>query len=205
MGWFLWNPFSPSVIDSQDSSAQQFTSGISTDLVSITVSLGQLNSGNNGDFALTARLIEVMNAGDAPDMGSVVATLSQIGSIPTSGFSNVEFDPSGSVSLDASKFYWFALTGASSDPTGGVSWQFSDTTTTSGPGTLPAYGFDVPGQAWSLFPVNPRDESTYPFLIEVIGQGPSVPEPSSLILGCIGLSAALFGRAWTSKRCRSVA
>ncbi len=176
--------FSPSIIDTADFWAQQFTSGVPSDLVSIKANLGELHSGNNGDFALTARLFEVGSASSTPDLGSLVATFSQVGLIPTGAgnFANVEFDPTGTVSLDQNKFYWFVLSGSSSDGTGAVSWQFTDSTIHSGPGTLPNYAFFSAGGTWTASPGSP-------FLIGVQG---SVPEPSSLILGCVGFSAVVF-------------
>ena len=71
------NPISPSIIDSSDSWRREFTSGVSTNLVSIKASLGQLDPGNNGDFSLTAQLIQVSSASDNPAVGVLVATLSQ--------------------------------------------------------------------------------------------------------------------------------
>jgi hypothetical protein len=197
------NPLSPSQIDTTDFWAQEFTSGVSTNLVSIQASLGLLNPGANGGFSVTAQLIQVNNASDAPDMGSVVAALSQVGSISTTGYTNVEFDPSGTVGLNSSKFYWFVLSG-SGDPTGSVQWQFSDSPANLiGPGTLPAYAVNDLG-SWTVFPVDPSDSATYPFLIGVVGQGGTVPEPSSFVLGCIGFTGALFARRWM-KKSRSIA
>ena len=99
------NPLSPSQIDTSDFWAQEFTSGVSTNLVSIQASLGMLIPGANGGFSITAQLVQVNNASDAPDMGSVLGTLSQVGSISTTGYTNVEFDPTSTVSLDSSKYY----------------------------------------------------------------------------------------------------
>jgi PEP-CTERM motif len=195
------NSFSPSVIDATDSWAQEFTSGASVNLASIQASLGRLDAGTNSDFSLTAQLIQVTNASDGPDSGSVVATLSQLGSISTNGFSNVEFAPSVTVSLDASKSYWFVLTGSSSDSTGGVSWQIADTAANSGPGSLPNYGSLSPGDpSWLVFPIDPNNSATFPFLIGVTGQGSAVPEPASLALACIGFAGALFARRWIKSR-----
>ena len=191
------NPFSPIVVDPTDTWAQEFSSGVSVNLSSIQASLGLLNPGNNADFSLTASLYQVSKVGDTPDLGSLVATLSQVGSISNTGYTNVEFDPSGTVALDASKFYWFVLSGTSGDGSGGVSWQFSDQPNPlAGPGTLPNYGFESgtpPSPPWAIFPPT-TDPSTFPFLIQVNGV---VPEPSSMILGCIGFSAVLLARRWT--------
>jgi len=184
------NPFSPVVVDPADTWAQEFTSGVSVNLSSIQASLGQLNSGSNGDFSVTAQLYQVSSAGDSPDQGTLVATLNQVGAISTSGFTNVEFDPSGTVGLDASKFYWFVLSGASRDGSGGVSWQFSESPINLiGPGSLPNYAFESGGPPWTIFP--PTDSpASYPFLIQV--NGGAVPEPGSLtlLLTAIALTAA---------------
>jgi hypothetical protein len=175
---------SPSTIDPGDFWAQQFTSGVAATLTSITTSLGEFDSGNNQNFKLTAQLFQVTSISNTPDQGSLVAGFTQVGSIPTGdgNFANVEFDPTHSVSLDPSKFYYFVLSGSSSDGSGAVQWQFTDSTASSGPGTLPNYAF-FDGTSWSQF-------GGSPFLIEV--QGAAVPEPSSLILGCVGLSAVVF-------------
>ena len=200
------NPFSPIVVDAASTWAQEFTSGVSVNLSSIQASLGLLNPGNNGDFSLTASLYQVSNVGDAPNLGTLLGTLSQVGPISTTGFSNVEFDPSGTVALDASRFYWFVLSGSSGDGSGGVSWQFSEQANpVAGLGTLPNYGFETvpppspPSLPWSIFPPT-TDPATFPFLIQVNGAGGSVPEPSSMILGCIGFSAVLLARRWMSSR-----
>ena len=193
------NPLSPSQIDTSDFWAQEFTSGVSTNLVSIQASLGMLIPGANGGFSITAQLVQVNNASDAPDMGSVLGTLSQVGSISTTGYTNVEFDPTSTVSLDSSKFYWIVLSGTG-DPTGSVQWQFANQPNNLiGPGTLPAYALFDPG-SWTVFPVDPMNSATFPFLIGVVGEGSAVPEPSSLILGCIGLSAAVFARRSMKRR-----
>ncbi len=195
------NPFSPIVVDPQDTWAQEFTSGVSVNLSSIQASLGLLNPGNKGDFSVTASLYQVSSVGDTPNLGTLVGTLSEVGPISTTGFSNVAFDPSGTVALDASKFYWFVLSGTSSDGSGGVSWQFSEQANPlAGPGTLPNYGLETgspPSPPWSAFPPNPNDPSSFPFLIQVNG---AVPEPNSMILGCIGFSAVLLARRWMNSR-----
>ena len=63
---------SPSIIDPANNWAQQFTSGVSTDLLSIKASLGELDSGNNQDFALTAQLFAVGSSSLNPDQGALV-------------------------------------------------------------------------------------------------------------------------------------
>jgi hypothetical protein len=178
---------SPSTIDTADFWAQQFTSGISATLTSVKASLGEFDSGTNHDFMLTAQLFQVGSSSNTPDQGALVANFTQVDPIPTGtgNFANVEFDPTSSVSLDPSKFYWFVLSGSSSDGSGATSWAFTDSTTTHGPGSLPNYGF-FDGM-WSEF-------SGSPFLVEV--QGQAVPEPGSLVLGFIGLSAVV----WAARR-----
>jgi hypothetical protein len=178
---------SPSVIDPFDFWAQEFTSGVAATLLSIDASLGNFRAGNNGDFALTAQLYQVSSASNTPDQGTLIATLTQNGVIPTSGFANVEFDASPSVALSQTMFYWFVLSATSSDNSGQVGWQFTDTTSVIGPGSLSNAAVMSPGilPPWTVFP-------GAPFLMQVNGSFASVPEPSSLILGCAGFSAVLL-------------
>jgi hypothetical protein len=177
--------FSPSTIDVNDFWGQQFTTGISANLVSIRTSLGEFDGGLNQGFSVTAQLFVVDSANSTPDMGTLLGTLKQVGSIPSGAgnFANVEFDPAGSISLDKSKFYWFVLSGVG-DNTGSASWQFTESTTHSGPGTLPNFAFfDSISQTWTETP-------DAPFLTEV--NGSAVPEPGSLILGCVGISSVIL-------------
>ena len=181
--------FSPSQIDPSDSWAQEFTTGGYFTLQSVVANLGELNTGTNGDFTLTAQLYSVTNAGDNPSLGTLLASFSQVGPIPTAPnvYSNVEFDPTSPVSLNPSSFYWFVLSGSSSDGTGSVQWQFTDSSVTTGPGTLSAYAAFAAGYGWTVTPSIPPPFS--PFLIEV--DGVAVPEPSSLLLGCVGFGRSL--------------
>ena len=129
---------SPSVIDPFDFWAQEFTSGVAATLQNIDASLGNFSAGNNGDFVLTAPLFQVPGPTNTPDQGTLIATLTQNGVIPTSGYANVEFDASSSVALSPNLSYWFVLSATSSDKSGQVDWQFTDGDTTSviGPGSL---------------------------------------------------------------------
>jgi len=181
------DPLSPSVIDSTDFWAQEFTSGVAATLQSVEASLGNLSAGNNGDFALTAQLYKVAGASNTPDQGTQIATLTQNGVIPTSGFANVEFDASPSIVLSPNLFYWFVLSAQSSDGSGFVDWQFTNTTSSTGPGSLLNAAVMSPGipPPWTVF-------SGAPFLVQVNGTFSAVPEPSSLIMGCAGFSAVLL-------------
>jgi hypothetical protein len=192
--------FSPSQIDPSDSWAQEFTTGGYFTLQSVFANLGELNAGTNGDFILTAQLYSVTNAGDNPSLGTLLASFSQVSPIPTAPnvYSNVEFDPKSAVSLNPSSFYWFVLSGSSSDGTGSVQWQFTDSSVTTGPGTLSAYAAFANGFGWTVTPSVPPPFS--PFLIEV--DGVAVPEPSSLVLSCLGLGALLFARRRIARRMR---
>ena len=184
---------SPSVIDPSDFWAQEFTSGVAATLQSIDASLGNFSAGNNGDFVLTAQVFQVSGAMDTPDQGALIATLTQNGVIPTSGYANVEFDASPSVALSPNSFYWFVLSATSSDGSGLVDWQFTDTTSVIGPGSLSNAAVMSPGipPPWTVFP-------GAPFLMQVNGSFAAVPEPSSLVLGCAGFSALLLA-AFRSK------
>jgi hypothetical protein len=178
-----------SQVDPSFTWAQEFTTGGSYNLLNVLTSLGQFISGNNGDFTVTAQLFTVTNETSTPNEGTLLTSFTQVGNISTSGFSSVEFDPTTAVSLSASSFYWFVLSGSSSDRSGSVQWQFADTfDTTGGTGSLPNVANET-GGAWTTF--NPPET---PFLITVNAVGGAVPEPSSLVMGCAGFAAALFAR-----------
>jgi PEP-CTERM motif len=188
---------STSQIDPTFTWAQEFTTGGSFNLQSIVASLGDLNPGNNGDFTVTAQLFSVMVGTTTPDQGTLLTSFTENGAIPTTGFSKVEFDPTNTVSLNASSFYWFVLSGSSSDGSGSVQWQFANTFDHTGPGAF-AFIANQTGGNWTLL-TDPTTATA--FLIQVIGIGGAVPEPSSLVLGCMGFAAALFaGRRIKSRR-----
>jgi hypothetical protein len=193
---------SPSVIDPSDFWAQEFTSGVAATLQSVDASLGNFAQAGSGDFALTAQLFQVSSASNTPDMGSLVATLTQNGAIPTAGYANVEFDAAPSVLLNPNAFYWFVLSASSGDGSGLVDWQFTDSPSNMGPGSLPnvaSMSTFFPNPPWSLFPAET------PFLVQVNGEFAAVPEPSSLILGCAGFSAVLFATSRSrSRRARQI-
>jgi hypothetical protein len=179
---------SPSVIDPSDFWAQEFTSGVAATLQSVDASLGNFTQAGSGDFALTAQLFQVSSASNTPDMGSLVATLTQNGAIPTAGYANVEFDAAPSVLLNPNAFYWFVLSASSDDGSGLVGWQFTDSPSNMGPGSLPnvaSMSTFFPTPPWSL-------SSGTPFLVQVNGTIAVVPEPSTLVMGCAGFSAVLL-------------
>jgi hypothetical protein len=178
---------SPSVIDPSDFWAQEFSSGVSATLQSVDASLGNFVAGTGG-FTLTAQLFEVSSESNTPDMGTLVATLTQNGAIPTSGFANVEFDAASSVLLNPNAFYWFVLSASSGDGSGLVDWQFTDSPSNMGPGSLPnvaSMSTFFPTPPWSL-------SSGTPFLVQVNGTIAVVPEPSTLVMACAGFSAVLL-------------
>jgi hypothetical protein len=145
---------------------------------------------------VVAQLFSVTSVGQTPDQGTLVGTLAQNGAIPTGSgnFANVEFDPTTTTNLDKNLFYWLVLSGQSSDGSGAVQWQFTDSTTVHGPGTLPDFAFSNDGgMTWTPGPGGGQS----PFLVEV--DGTAVPEPSSLILWCMSLPAAMFARRWAMK------
>jgi PEP-CTERM motif len=159
------------------------------------INLGDLNTGNIGDFAVTAQLVSVTSETTTPDMGTVVASFTQNGVIPTTGFSNVEFDPTSTFRFSASNFYWFVLSGSSSDQSGSVQWQFADTFNSAGPGSLPNIANIFIGSGGWTFLNEP------PFLIQVDATT-AVPEPGSLALGCMGMVAVVFARRQVMKSAR---
>jgi hypothetical protein len=173
--------------------AQQFQSGVAASLDRIIAQLGDLTTGSNGDFALSASLVAVSSPSLFPDAGTVVTTLDLNPATPipppnpdgSNAFANVEFDPSNPVSLSPSQFYWFVLTGASSDGSGQVDWQFTNDSSFTGPGSLAATHArnDLPGPWFT--------DTGGPLMIQVEGT-PAVPEPTSWVLGTIGFSSVLL-------------
>jgi hypothetical protein len=178
--------FSPVSVTSDTFWSQQFTSGEAATLTQIITQLGNLDTGIAGDFTMSAALYSTPGALSLPDSGTLVTTFAfDQTTIPTAGFANIAFSPIGVVTLDPSLYYWFVLTGTSSDGTGQADWQFTDSSGSSGPGSLVAVGrYDVPGP-WTF-------NDSGPFLMAVQGSL-AIPEPSSLLLGVLGLSVVTVG------------
>jgi hypothetical protein len=173
-------PYDPAIAQPGFTAAQEFTTGgTATSLDRILVNIGNYYSGTNGDFQLSATL--QMDSSGTP--GSQLDTFTfNVAAIPTSGFANIEFDPVTPFTLAANTNYWFVLSGSSpSDGTGGVNWNWTDSTTTTGPGSLPQYNnsYDA-GNTWN----GPFSGS--PYLM-----GVNVPEPAGWVLGSIGFAAVL--------------
>jgi hypothetical protein len=186
-----------------EKAAQQFETGPSqtTSLDHIFVSLGNLDLGTNGSFAITAEL--VADNSNLPT-GSVLTTFTyNAATIPTSGFSVVTFDPTSAVTLQAATKYWFVIGGAYSNSAdadlGSVSLQYTFSTTSHGPGGFGFYNdSNDGGSTWNLDPSNGQGVNE-PFLMQV--NSASVPEPGSWVLGGIGLSCTLlFARVFGSRR-----
>ena len=147
-------------------SAQAFTTGTNDyTLTSILANLGNFDPGSNGDFTLSATL-QLANSDGTP--GTVLTSFTY-GSIPTSGFADVEFDPINSILLSAGTTYMFVLKGVSSDGSGDVDWSYSDTTNSSGPGSLPFFNTSFDGGATWNGPFSPPNGGGDPYLIQVNG------------------------------------
>jgi hypothetical protein len=183
-------PSSPDTLDDTFSLAEEFTTGSSgTTLDHIFASLGRLDTGNAGDFTLTAQL--VADSGDTPTGALLTGFTFAMASIPGTGFATVAFDPTSSVTLAANTSYWFVLSGTSSDGSGSVAWQWTDSLTSSGPGSLPNFATNStisPG--WSVSP-------NQPYLIQV---NASVPEPASWVLAGLGFAGLSLARARRAAR-----
>lgn len=147
------------------SAAQQFTTGPNSTLIDrVFAGLGNFDAGSNGSFALTAQLFMDDPTHKVP--GALLATFTyNSGSIPTSGFANVEFDTS-LIALSAATNYWFVLGATYTDthPSnnfGSVIWQYTLSPTTYGLGALPGTNQSSDGTTWE-----PRNfQPNKPFLI----------------------------------------
>jgi hypothetical protein len=179
-------PNDPSIGQPGFAAAQEFTTGSTgTSLDRIFASIGDYNAGKSNDFQLAATLYA--NVSGLPG-GPALTTFSfKLASIPTAGFANVEFDPITPFNFAANTGYWFVLNGSSSDGSGSTDWQFTASTATYGPGTLPFFSNSVDGAATWKGPFPEVGFPNEPYLIQV--NGPVVPEPSSWILGCVGFSS----------------
>ena len=179
--------------------AQQFTTGPNpTSIDRVFASLGNFDAGTNGSFALAAQLFTDDPTHQIP--GASLATFTyNAGSIPTFGFANVEFDTS-LIALSAATNYWFVLGATYTDPLAGkdfgsVTWQYTLSSTTYGPGALPGTNQSTGGTTWDPGSFQPNE----PFLIQV-----GVPEPSSWVLGGIAILTVCTAACWAGPRRRVV-
>jgi len=190
-------PYDPSIGQFGFTAAQEFATGpAATSLDRIFANIGDYYSGTNGDFQLKATLLA--DSSGTPSGSPLVLFTFNVAAIPTSGFANVEFDPVGTFNLAASTNYWFVLSGSSpSDGSGSVGWNYTNSTTTIGPGSLPQYNNSYDGgMTWNgPFPGQP-------YLIQVNGSL-GVPEPATWVLGTIVFPASLGFARWSRTRRRT--
>jgi len=142
--------------------AQEFLTGNSSLALSrIIVALG----GASGTFTATADLVN--NNSGLP--GSTVLTGFTVPTIP-SGVADLTLTPTSSVTLQANTDYWFVLSASGS---GSFQWEYTSTLSSS----FPNYAVSMDnGATWAT------GTPAGPFLLEA-----DTPEPSSLVLGAIGL------------------
>jgi len=190
-------PYDPGIGQFGFTAAQEFNTGsAATSLDRIFANIGNYVAGTNGDFQLTATLLA--DSGGTPSGSTLVSFMFNVGSIPTSGFANVEFDPVHTFNLAASTNYWFVLTGSSpSDGSGSVDWNWTTSTITYGPGSLPHFSNSYDGgTTWN------GTFSGSPYLIQV---NSPVPEPAGWVLGGMGFAAVLGLARWSGSRRRGAA
>jgi hypothetical protein len=202
------SPYLPQFNTMGVTAGQQFTTGPTpTTLSEVFARLGNLDLGTSKGFELVAGLYTDSTSQGNSIPGSLLASFtSSLASIPTSGFANIEFDTTA-VNLKADTNYWFVL-GAmnaaanSSDKSfGSVTWQFTLSTSTYGPGQLPLTNQTF-NNLWSNDSTSPNFTPSFPnepFLIQF--GAPAVPEPSAWVLAGIGFSAMMaLSRAIRSRR-----
>jgi hypothetical protein len=188
-------PYDPTIGQFGFAAAQEFNTGsLATSLDRVFASIGNYNAGT--DFQLTATL-EADSSG-MPSGTPLVTFTFNVAAIPTSGFANVEFDPLTPFSLAAGTNYWFVLNGTSTDGSGGVDWQWTNSTISVGPGSLTQFNNSYDGgTTWN----GPFSGS--PYLMQVNGLFP-VPEPTAWVLLSIGFAGvAGLSQRWRSRRSRN--
>jgi hypothetical protein len=182
--------------------AQQFTTGSSSvELDKVFASLGNLDTGTNGSFTLTASLYSDDSSDKIP--GTVLASFTYNQStIPTSGFANVEFDTTP-INLAASTNYWFVLQANYNNPKvtddfGSVTWRYTLASGSDvyGPGLLPQTNQTF-NNTWNTTDNIPTPNE--PFLIQV-GGAAAVPEPGSWVLGSVGIGLVVLASRWGRMR-----
>jgi hypothetical protein len=107
--------------------------------------------------------------------------------VPTisTGFTNVTLTPTSSVTLTANTDYWLVLSATGSG--GDYQWEYTNTLSSS----FPNYAMSTDnGASWAI------GTPAGPFLLDA-----TTPEPSSLVLGALGLLA--FGLVVCAHRLRT--
>jgi hypothetical protein len=177
---------------------QQFTTGTAATTISeVFATLGKLDLGTSKGFDLTAGLYSDNTSQGNSIPGTLLASFTySLASIPTSGFANIEFDTS-KIALSSNTNYWFVLgaTNTSAKSTdssfGSVTWAFTLSTSTYGPGQLPLTN-ETFNNLWSNDSASPNFTPAFPnepFLVQF--GAVAVPEPGSWVLACFGFTAAL--------------
>jgi len=156
--------------------AQEFLTGSSSLVLSnVMVALGEAS----GTFTATADLVN--NNSGLP--GSAVLTGFTVPTIPT-GIADLTLIPTSSVTLQANTDYWFVLSASGS---GNFQWEYTSTLSSS----FPNYATSTDnGTTWTI------GTPAGPFLLAA-----NSPEPSSLVLGAIGMLA--FGSVVFVRRLRT--
>jgi hypothetical protein len=152
--------------------AQGFTTGSqSVELDTVIADLGEAK----GTFTASAELL-ADNGSGLP--GSTIRTTFIVPTIPTGtgNFADVTFTPNSNVLLDADTTYWFALFATGTDTSAVYRWCFTNTLQAD----LPNYAVRNDGGAWSI------GTPPGPFILQV---NSAVPEPCSLVLLALGVSA----------------
>ena len=173
-------------IDPNASRAQGFMTGNRAwNLTSIDAVLGGFSAG--GTFDASATLVGSTtdsNGKDVPDLSNPLGTFT----FPTVGasFTTLNFTPTTSIVLQANTEYWFVLQATSANASG-FDWQTTNDTTLDpgSEGTLTSFAAMIPPGSGIWY-----SQPNQPYLIGINGTPvvASVPEPSSWIMGGLGVS-----------------
>jgi hypothetical protein len=176
----------PGGADDQVWGAQSFVTGVALwDLTSIDAQMG---NATGGGIPVIAQLRADTGTNEI-DMsaGGLIATFN----LPslTGANSARNFSLNASELLAPNTKYWFMIGIDAGDTTNTFLWDYSNTGSYSGSGSLAEFGQSIDAGATWTYPNSPY----FPWKIQVNGSS-AVPEPNTCLFCCVGLIALAVGR-----------